>query len=542
MPSAAAVAASLFAPRNSGATLPPSYWLAGAQVPAALREGQNGGAGSASGANSANGASGAGGAGGAGPAGSAGAGGMPRDVQGGRCALRVQGGRITALEPTPQGSDPVFDLDGATVLPAFVDAHVHLDKGDLLATGQRPERDLLAAIGAVRRDYAHWSAHELHARIGFALRSARAHGTRHLMSYCDWPAPPSLATPPLVSRSASASASASAAAAATATAAASPSASASASASASGSASSAPAASTSAFAVPPAWNVLLELREAWAGRVGLGLASLASIDLLADAAAADALAREMAAAGATLGLFVYAAPHTAAMLPLAFDLAERHDLAIDFHVDEHLDPLQVHLGEVATLARQRGWGPRTTCAHGCALGTLAAPQRDAVLDLIAASGLTLVCLPFTNLFLQDSTARGPRRTPQLRGLMPVHEARQRGIPVALASDNHRDMFFPGGDLDPLQALALGTLALQLDDPIEHWSDSITSTPARALGLAWDGVLRPGAPADLVLHPGRHSAEVMSRVGQGRIVLRGGQPLPAHEAALPDWRELDGLRR
>ncbi len=44
----------------------------------------------------------------------------------------VTGGRITELDP-PSGGDAVVDLGGRVVLPAFVDAHVHLWKvGDLL--------------------------------------------------------------------------------------------------------------------------------------------------------------------------------------------------------------------------------------------------------------------------------------------------------------------------------------------------------------------------------------------------------------------------
>ena len=153
-----------------------------------------------------------------------------------------------------------------------------------------------------------------------------------------------------------------------------------------------------------------------------------------------------------------------------------------------------------------------------------------------------MALPYTNLYLQDSTPQGPRRAPQRRGLLPLHEARAHGLALALGSDNHRDVFFPAGDLDPLQTLALAALAGQLDDPVAQWADTITTTPARHLGLAWDGVLRAGAPANLVLHPGRDSSEVMSRVSHGRVVLRHGQVLAPADAALPEFSQLDHLRR
>ncbi|MCE2692339.1 MAG: hypothetical protein LW862_21460 [Rubrivivax sp.] len=100
---------------------------------------------------------------------------------------------------------------------------------------------------------------------------------------------------------------------------------------------------------------------------------------------------------------------------------------------------------------------------------------------------------------------------------------------------------PGGDLDPLQTLALAAMAAQLDDPVRDWADTISRRGAALLHLAWDGVLRQGAPADLVIHPGRDSVEVVSRPASGRRVLRAGRWLTQAEATLPDFRELDGLR-
>ena len=409
----------------------------------------------------------------------------------GLTALRLAEGKIeqvlpqAAFDALPAGGAPVIDLDGSTVMSAFVDPHTHLDKGDLCAAGLAPERDLFAAITRVRGDYVRWSAPELTRRIEFALRSAFAHGTRALNSYCDWSVPEG----------------------------------------------------------PLAWRVLQDLRSRWAGRVELTITSLASVAELEDPQRAATMTAAVAEGGGVLGWFVYPGAPTH-LLPQAFDLAQRHGLRLDFHIDEHLDPPQANLGHVARLARERGWGPRTVCGHACALGVLERCDREALLDEVAASGLGLVSLPWTNLYLQDSgpgLAGGGRLTPSRRGLLPVHEARARGIPLAFASDNHRDPFFPGGDLDPLQTLALAAMAAQLDDPVRDWADTISRQGAALLHLAWDGVLKQGAPADLVIHPGRDSVEVVSRPAFGRRVLRAGRWLTQAEATLPDFRELDGLR-
>jgi cytosine deaminase len=166
---------------------------------------------------------------------------LDRDPSG-PVAILLEAGRIAAIEPHPVGDAPVLDLHGATVLSAFVDPHTHLDKGDLLAAGLVVERNLFRAIDAVQADYARWSETELRARMGFALRTAYAHGTRALLSYIDWSQP----------------------------------------------------------AGPPAWRVLLELRREWQGRIELLPASLATIDLFADPRQAEALGRAVAAASSSI--------------------------------------------------------------------------------------------------------------------------------------------------------------------------------------------------------------------------------------------------
>lgn len=403
------------------------------------------------------------------------------------CALLLQDGRIAAIEEVPQGDAPTYDLHGATVLPAFVDVHTHLDKGDLLAVGLPVGETLMQAVAIARADRSSWTIDEIRQRMQFGLRTALAWGSRAVNTHVDWPD----------------------------------------------------------VGVPIALPVIESLRESWRGRIDLHFTALVDTALLADAARAAEIATGLRRAGGRLGLFVYPGIRDED-LQLAFRLAAQEELVLDLHVDEHLSPPVTHLSRVAALTREWGLVGRVICSHACVLQVLPPSDCERTLEQLAAAGVGLVSLPYSNLYLQDSRvspwAGGHRATPRQRGVLPVHEARAMGIPVAFGSDNHRDPFFPAGDLDPLQLLALAALAAQLDDPVERWSDAVCSVPAQMLQLAWDGELRPGAPADLVIHPGRTSAEVMSRAATGRRVLRAGQPLAASEATLPDFRELDSLRR
>jgi cytosine deaminase len=110
-----------------------------------------------------------------------------------------------------------------------------------------------------------------------------------------------------------------------------------------------------------------------------------------------------------------------------------------------------------------------------------------------------------------------------------------GIPVSIATDNVRDGFFAFGDHDPLATLAVAAFAAHLPAPLAAWGEAITRAPARAMGLAWDGTLAEGAPADLVLFDGRSDSEVLARFGHPRRVLRAGRFVAARP---PSHRELD----
>jgi len=77
--------------------------------------------------------------------------------------------------------------------------------------------------------------------------------------------------------------------------------------------------------------------------------------------------------------------------------------------------------------------------------------------------------------------------------------------------------------------------LHQDHPYGDWAQSVGARPAAAMGQQVAGMIRAGAPADLILFRARHMTEWLSRPQSDRIVLRNGKLL---DAEVPDWRELD----
>ena len=266
--------------------------------------------------------------------------------------------------------------------------------------------------------------------------------------------------------------------------------------------------------------------------------NLSPLTLYADRDWAWRTARDVAASGpgARLGGFVHSTNWDPQALMHLLQAAQAFDLDVDLHCDEELNAGAQGLAGVVATMTGLGFEGRVVCGHVCALAAKPEAEAFALLDAVARLAITLVALPVTNLLLQDATAG---RTPRQRGLTLVKEARERGIPVLLASDNVQDPFCPVGGYDPLEALLLGAAVAQLGQPFDAWSDAVCR--ADWLGRAPGALpLTPGAPADLVLLPEADAWGFPSR-SQPRLVLRAGVPVrgtpPAAWLRAPSPEEL-----
>ena len=160
-------------------------------------------------------------------------------------------------------------------------------------------------------------------------------------------------------------------------------------------------------------------------------------------------------------------------------------------------------------------------------------EANKTIQLVKKAGIGVVSLPMCNLYLQG---RKSGTTPRWRGVTLLHELKQQGVSVAIASDNCRDPFFAFGDHDALEVFNLSVRIAHLDHPYGDWANAITLTPADLMGLPQVGI-GVGLPADLVLFKARSYGELLSRSQHDRIVLRDGKSI---DTTLPDYAELDDL--
>jgi cytosine deaminase len=238
---------------------------------------------------------------------------------------------------------------------------------------------------------------------------------------------------------------------------------------------------------------------------------------------ADELMAEAMRAGADV---VGGMPHweedlDAARRHIAFclDLAVRHDADVDMHVDETDDPSWRSFEILVEEADRRGWGPRTTAGHVCAMAAWDDGYAGAVIARSAAAGVGLVTNPPTNLMLQGRDDREPRR----RGIPRVKELLAAGVTVAAGQDCVDDAFYPFGAADPLQVALIVAHAAQLGTPEEIAAAlrMVREDAARILRLPDHG-LRVGARADLVILDAESERDALREQAPRRWVLRGGR--------------------
>ncbi|MEI6829121.1 MAG: amidohydrolase family protein [Synechococcaceae cyanobacterium ELA445] len=286
-------------------------------------------------------------------------------------------------------------------------------------------------------------------------------------------------------------------------------------------------------ATEASWGALEELRQRWRGRVELQLVALVPIDHWATPAGAT-LARRVVDAGGLLGgvigpPFVARTGEAVGLLAL-LQLAERFGCGIDLHIDEGDHHPGAGVALVSRLMAQHRFGMPLTCSHSSSMGLMASPQLERLAEAMAAVQLGVVALPLTNLWL---LGRRDGATPTRRPLAPIRQLQQAGVTVAVGGDNVQDPWYPGGAFDPIDLLRQSLAAAQLAPWQRLGLAPFTTAAARLMELAWDGVLRVGSPADLVVLGARSWGELLAAPPQRRV-LRSGLwlPSPTLEPLLP----------
>lgn len=397
------------------------------------------------------------------------------------CDLVIVGDRIVGVGPTGAvpvaASATVTDLGGAVVFPGFVDAHVHLDKAHTWDRAPNRSATFWDALTTLGRDKDNWTAADLERRAEFSLRCAYAHGTRIMRTHVD---------------------------------------------------TGLPWAETS-------HGVMAMLRARWTGRIELQTVPLCGIADFSGPNGAKIIELAQRTGASALGGFALMSPELPGQFDRQLAVAREHGMGLDLHVDENGNAGSEILRMIAEAVLRTEFPHPVVCGHCCSLAVQAPERQRQTIDLVRSAGLKLISLPMCNLYLQDRRpADAFPRSPAWRGLTPVQDLLDAGVPVACASDNVRDAFFAYGDFDLLEVYAQSVRLAHLDTRLAESVKVVTATAAEIVGRPEFGRIAPGAPAHLVVTAARSFSELLSRPGGPRRRVDGET---VHAPVQPDYAEL-----
>ena len=222
--------------------------------------------------------------------------------------------------------------------------------------------------------------------------------------------------------------------------------------------------------------------------------------------------------GGVLGAFVYRNEHLPAKLERVFALALRHDLLLDFHVDEGLEPEAQGFDAIVALTARHGLAGRVLCGHACSLAVrpeaevAPAPRRRGAggrgADR-AAHDQRAICR--TRRRAHAAAARASRR------------CRRRGPPAWRCSSRSTTCATPSIPMVNMICSTSGGSAV-LDahlDPADWIDADHHRVPPAALGLRPTALIASAAPADFLLIDAGSPEDLISRAACAAAGLARG---------------------
>jgi cytosine deaminase len=389
---------------------------------------------------------------------------LPRRT--GRWDVACEGERIATVQPHRPSPAPAADgLGGALVVPAFVDAHLHLDKAYLDAEAPNRSGTLAEAIELSHRLKQRLTVDDVHERIVRGATDALINGTTRLRTHVDVDAVVGLT----------------------------------------------------------GVRAALRARETLAGRPDMQVVAFPQEGL--DDEVEDLLRESLALGCDAVGGIPARDDDPVRHIRRVFAIAAAFDVPVDMHVDESDDPRDLTLEALAEETLRRGWGGRVSAGHCCSLSAQSPATRARIIRKVADAGVHVVTLPSTNLYLQGrEDVTNPRR-----GLTPVVELLAGGVNVVYASDNIQDPFNPFGNASMVETGLLLAHAAHMggEEQLDEVFEMGTRRPAALIaGVPVMDTpadpIAPGAPADLLVIRAESGADVILRQRAPSIVVAGGQ--------------------
>ncbi len=374
----------------------------------------------------------------------------------------VNNGKIVAIAPhIPLRADQKIAGAGNVLIPAFVEGHLHLEKAHVMDRKANHSGTLNEAIAVTAALKPTLTRDDIAQRATKVLRSLVQSGTTHVRAHAEFDP-------------------------------------------------------TQGFT---GFDVVLALREKFRQMIDIQVVAFPQEGILKLPGMKAMMVEAMERGADVVGAIPYNDASAVEHIDYVFRLAMKYDKDIDFHQDfaDNADAMTIEYLAHKTI--EAGYQGRVCVGHLTSLGAVVAKKQQAIAALLCEAGISVMCLPATDLHLGGrSDTHNVRRT-----LTPVRTLRDGGVNVCLATNNIRNAFTPfgTGDLLNIAQLALPACHLGGADDQATVLSMLTTNPAKALGLKNYG-LAVGKEADLVMLDTRAVKDVILDLPARLTVLKRGK--------------------
>jgi cytosine deaminase len=376
--------------------------------------------------------------------------------------VAIGDGRIAAIGPNLPGRGvEEIEARGRVLVPGIVEAHLHLEKA--LIKDRKPNRSgtLAEAIKVTGELKPTFTSEDIHRRAVLALHWLMQNGVTHLRAHGEFDPRQGFA----------------------------------------------------------GLEVTLALKKEFKGRVDIQVCAFPQEGVIKAPGTEEMMHKAFEMGADVCGGIPYNDPDAKRHIDLMFDIAKEHGKDLDFHQDFSDDADNMSIEYLAGKTIREGYRGRVCVGHLTALGAVPPDERDRLIKLIAEAGISVICLPATDMHLGGRKDACNVR----RALTPVRALRDGGVNVCLATNNIRNAFTPynNGDLFSVAFLAVAACHLGGADDLPTVLPMITANPAKAMGVQ-DYGLAVGKAADMVLLSGKRVEDAIIDLPAKPYVIKGGR--------------------
>ncbi|MGZ2487690.1 cytosine deaminase [Rhizobium pisi] len=375
--------------------------------------------------------------------------------------ITFEAGRIAAIAPQFVCDAPHYDAGGKLACGGLIETHIHLDKAGIISRCNLCTGTLAEAVSETSRAKAAFSEEDVYARAAAVVEKAVLNGTTRLRTFVEID----------------------------------------------------PRAGFRSF------EAIKHLKADYTSLIDIEICAFAQEGLTNDPGTEAMLEQALRTGADLVGGCPYTDPEPAEHIRRIFDLAMRHDVAVDFHLDFDLDPSGSNLPTVIAETVARRYQGRVSVGHVTKLSALPPEELETIGRRLAEAGIALTVLPSTDLFLtgRNSTHLIPR------GVTPAHRLAALGVVTTISTNNVLNPFTPFGDVSLMRMANLYANIAQIGtaDGLDGVFAMTTTQAATLLGTEGYGIAI-GNAADVVLFDASSAADAVAIIAPAVTGWKNGR--------------------